>query len=61
MKGTRRRFIMRLTAYAALATAAVLALAYALGMCERSSAPVVVTLLFEAISLVCFWISGGDR
>lgn len=52
---------MRLTAYAALATAAVLALSYALGMCERSSAPVVVTLLFEAISLVCFWISGGDR
>ena len=59
MKGTKKRIMMRLAAYISLGTAAMLALASAAGMCEGSSATVVLAIIFEAISLACFWISGG--
>lgn len=61
MKGTKKRIVMRLTSYASLITAATLALAYALGLCDGSSAAVVLALLFEVIGLGCWWISGGRK
>lgn len=60
MKGARKK-IMRLSAWISLAAAAVVALSVALGMCGGNAAAVAVALLFEAISLACFWISGGFK
>ena len=60
MKGTRKK-IMRLSAWISLVTAAVVALSVAMGMCGGNAAAVAVALLFEAIALICFWLSGGFR
>ena len=56
----KRRFIMKLSAYVSLATAAVLAFVYSMGMCEGNAAAAVLALAFEAVGLACLLISGRD-
>ena len=60
MKGTKKK-AFKLSAYVALLTSAVLALANACGMCEGSAAAAVCAVAFEVLALMCFWISGGCR
>jgi len=48
---------MKLSAYVSLATAAVLALAYAMGMCDGNAAAAVLALMFEAVGLICWRMS----
>ena len=51
---------MKLSAYVSLATAAVLAFVYSMGMCEGNAAAAVLALAFEAVGLACLLISGRD-
>lgn len=60
MKSIRKK-ILRLSAWILLAAAAIVTLFDALGMCGDNATAVAVALLFEAISLICFWISGGFK
>lgn len=60
MKGIKKK-AFKMSAYVALLTSAVLALANACGMCEGSGAAAILVVTFEVLALVCFWVSGGCR
>ena len=52
--------LMKVASWILLASAAVVAFCFAMGMSEGTGAPVALVLMLEFIGLVCWWVSAGD-
>ncbi len=51
----KKRFLFRLAAFAALASSLMLAVAYAVGICNQSAVAAVIA--FELVGIVCYGCS----